>query len=559
MFNGLAPKSVHHLPRWLTSAALLAALLSGCSSSSAPDTGTTPSKVVNEAPSPDNKTGNQESAASTLQQGSTVYYEIFVRSYADSNGDGIGDLNGITAKLDYLKDLGVGGIWLTPINPSPSYHGYDVIDHRAINPDFGTMADFDTLIKEAHKRNIKIIMDLVVNHTSKQHPWFIQSAKDEKSKYRSWYTWAEDQNLEPEGVSATGSGNAWHSLLGSHYLAPFSDSMPDLNFDNPEVRNEIEDIGQFWLKKGLDGFRLDAAKHIYENLQSDHNEATTAKNAAWWQEFRSRMNEVNRKAYMVGEVWENSAASVAAYLDRAFDSGFNFGLAEQILNAVSGEKDNNLAFTLKRTYDYYAQKSNGKFIDAVFLSNHDQNRVMSVLGGDTHHAKMAASILLTLPGNPFIYYGEEIGMKGSKPDEEIREPMQWYAAGNGTGQTSWETAANNSGEDAPSVEAELKDPNSLLSHYKELITWKKQIPALQGGGIDEYNQDNTSVMAYIRTSGKDTALVVHNLSSEEQTTSLTSPSGVPAFKSILKSTDSASKLDGAKLLLPPYSTVILTP
>lgn len=559
MMNGSAPKSMYTLPRWLTSAALLAVLLSGCSSSSTPTPAPTPSTTVNNAASQSKETGSTESTASVSQQASTVYYEIFVRSFADGNGDGIGDLKGITAKLDYLKDLGVGGIWLTPINPSPSYHGYDVTDHRAINPDFGTMADFDTLIKEAHKRNIKVIMDLVVNHTSKMNPWFIQSAKDEKSKYRSWYTWAEDQNIEPEGASATGSGNAWRSILGSHYLAPFSDSMPDLNFDNPEVRNEIEDIGQFWLKKGLDGFRLDAAKHIYENLQSDHNEATTAKNVAWWQEFRSKLNEVNPKAYMVGEVWEKSASSIAPFLDRAFDSGFNFALAEQILNAVSAEKDNNLAFTLKRTLDYYAQKSNGNFIDAVFLSNHDQNRVMSVLGGDVHHAKMAASLLLTLPGNPFLYYGEEIGMKGSKPDEEIREPMQWYAAGKGPQQTTWEPAASNSGKDAPNVEAELKDPESLLSHYRELITWRQEIPALQGGGIDEYTQDNSNIMAYVRMSGKDTVLVVHNLTGQEQTTTLTSPSGVPTFKSVLKTTDSGSKLDGAKLLLPPYSTVIVTP
>ncbi|USB34011.1 alpha-amylase family glycosyl hydrolase [Paenibacillus sp. YPG26] len=559
MNKGTASKSVYKLPRWLAVAALLTGLLSGCSSSSAPDSGTAPSKTANEAPAAGPKTENQKSAASTLQQGSTVYYEIFVRSYADSNGDGIGDLNGITAKLDYLKDLGVGGLWLTPINPSPSYHGYDVTDHRAINPDFGTLADFDKLIQEAHQRDIKVIMDLVVNHTSKQHPWFVQSAKEKKSKFRDWYTWAEDQNKNPEGPSAASSGGAWHPLLGSHYLAAFSDSMPDLNFDNPEVRSEIEDIGRFWLSKGVDGFRLDAAKHIYEDLQSDRNEATTAKNVAWWQEFRSRMSEANPSVYLVGEVWEDSASSVAVYLDRAFDSGFNFGLAKLILNAATGEKDNNFAFTLKRTYDFYAQKSNGKFTDAVFLSNHDQNRVMSVLGGDTNHAKMAASILLTLPGNPFLYYGEEIGMKGSKPDEEIREPMQWYAAGKGAGQTTWEPAANNSGKDAPSVEGQLKDPDSLLNHYKELISWKKQIPALQGGNIDEYTQDNTSMMAYVRTSGKETVLVVHNLSGREQMTTLTGSPGVPAFKNILKTTNSASKLDGAKLHLPPYTTVIVTP
>lgn len=191
--------------------------------------------------------------------------------------------------------------------------------------------------------------------------------------------------------------------------------MPDLNFDNAEVRTEMKDIGKFWLEQGVDGFRLDAAKHIYEDLLSDKSEATTAKNVSWWQEFRKAMNEVKPEAYIVGEVWENSAVTVGAYLDQAFDSSFNFGLAEILVNSVKTEKDSGTAFTLERTYKLYSKISDNHFTDATFLTNHDHNRVMSQLDNNPNHAKMAATLLLTLPGNPFIYYGEEIGMLGVKP------------------------------------------------------------------------------------------------------------------------------------------------
>lgn len=266
--------------------------------------------------------------------------------------------------------------------------------------------------------------------------------------------------------------------------------MPDLNFDNPEVRREMKSIGTYWLEQGVDGFRLDAAKHIYEDLLSDKSTATTAKNVAWWQEFRTAMNEVNPQAYIVGEVWENSAVSVGAYLDQAFNSGFNFGLAETLVHSAQTEKDSGAAFTLERTYKLYSQISGGAFTDAIFLTNHDQNRVMSQLENQPDHAAMAAAMLLTLPGNPFIYYGEEIGLLGVKPDEGIREPMKWTPDGLDTGQTSWEPGSNNAANPGADVESQQKRRDSLLVRYRELIQLREEVPALRDGDIRDYPSGN---------------------------------------------------------------------
>lgn len=497
------------------------------------------------------------------EQPGRVYYEIFVRSFADSDGDGIGDLKGITEKLDYLNDgktggddLGVEGIWLMPITPSPSYHGYDVTDYYGINPDYGTLEDLQELLNEAHKRGIKVIMDLVVNHTSTEHPWFIDSASSKDSAHRAWYKWAEDLNVDFSGLSAAGSGPAWHELNGSHYLGTFWSGMPDLDFDQEAVRDEMIKAGEFWVDQGFDGFRLDAAKHIYEDLQSDRSAETVAKNVAWWQQFRSAMKEVKEDVYIVGEVWENSPVSVAPYLDEAFDSGFNFGLADQIVRTASSEQNGGFITQLVRNYELFAEKSQGEFVDAVFLANHDQNRVMSQLGGNMDYARMAAAILLTLPGNPFIYYGEEIGMKGTKPDEEIREPMLWGKSGISLdGQTTWESAKHNLDDDTINVEAQLTDPASLLSHYRNVIQWRTATPALQNGNVQNYAVEDGQILAYLRATADEQVLVVHNLSGEKKEVSLSKEE--PHFSELLFYTDEKAVLQDNSLTLPPYSTVIL--
>lgn len=492
------------------------------------------------------------------EQPGVVYYEIFVRSFYDTNGDGIGDLNGVTAKLDYLQELGIGGIWLMPINASPSYHGYDTTDYYAINPDYGTIEDLENLLAEAHKRDIKVIMDLVVNHSSKEHPWFKSALSDENSPYRNWYSIVgADEKVKADGAVG---GDPWHRYGSLKYLGIFWDGMPDLNFDEPEVRAEMIKIGQFWLERGLDGFRLDAAKHIYGDFNSTQMTAEVqASNKAWWQQFRVGMNEVNPDAYLIGEVWD-SMSIIAPYFDNALDSAFNFDLAGRLLSAASSETDPDIAFSLGRAYGAYEQTSGGTFVDAPFLSNHDQNRIMTVLNGNIDHAKMAAALLLTLPGTPYLYYGEEIGMKGAKPDEYIREPMIWYSNAIGAeGQTTWLQSKHNKEAGAVSVESQLQDEQSLYHHYRQLISWRNEEPTLRDGSIAEYTFDNANhkLSAYIRVTTTERVLVVHNLSAEAQSIELTTSELYGEFTEIVRKTNAEAQLQKAILTIPAYSTLIL--
>lgn len=492
------------------------------------------------------------------EQPGVVYYEIFVRAFYDSDGDGIGDFNGVTEKLDYLADLGIGGIWLMPINESPSYHGYDTTDYYAVNSDYGTLEDFKNLIEEAHKRDIKVVMDLVVNHSSKEHPWFRSALTDASSPYRDWYTIVgSDENVPVDGALGQ---NPWHKYGSLKYLGIFWEGMPDLNFDHPEVRAEMINIGKFWLEQGVDGFRLDAAKHIFGDFTSTvSSEEVQEKNKQWWQEFRLGMNEVNEEAYLIGEVWD-SVTIIAPYFDHALDSAFHFDLADRLLSIAANEQDSNLAFSLGRAYGLYEKVSDGKFVDAPFLSNHDQNRVMTVLKNNVDHAKMAASLLLTLPGTPYIYYGEEIGMNGAKPDEYIREPMVWYEdTAGGKGQTKWINSKHNKEAGDVSVEAQLKDEKSLLAHYKQLINWRNEEPALRDGGIDEYKlaSSDSRLSAYLRVTAHDRVLVVHNLSNQTLTTELQPSNVYGEFKELVRTTNSQASLNEKTLTVPPYTTVII--
>ncbi|THF78795.1 alpha-amylase family glycosyl hydrolase [Cohnella fermenti] len=495
---------------------------------------------------------------------SNVFYEIFVRSFADSNGDGVGDLNGVTEKLDYVKSLGADGIWLMPINPSPSYHGYDVTDYYAVNPDYGTMEDLQRLLDEAHKRGIRVILDLVVNHTSSEHPWFLDAATGKTSEHRDWYVWSSERGGRSPADGAAGAP-PWHELGGDDYLGIFWEGMPDLNFDNPDVRAELVKIGQYWLKQGVDGFRLDAAKHIYGDFTSTASTpGVKAANQKWWQEFRSGLNEVNPDAYLVGEVWDSTAV-IGPYLNKALDSAFNFDLAGKLLGAAQNERASDLGFTLSRVYEFYAKAAEGSaFVDAPFLSNHDQTRVMSALSGNVDHAKTAAAMLLTMPGNAFVYYGEELGMSGMKPDENIREPFPWTREPGGSaaesGETSWEASKYRSADGSVSVEAEDGAAGSLLERYRLLIDWRRQDVALREGSIGSYESGIDSVMAYTRTAGEEERLVLHNLSGTPQTVTLETTKAQPTvYKKLARTTDEAATLKDGKAELPPYATVILKP
>jgi len=481
---------------------------------------------------------------------SGVYYEIFVRSWYDTNGDGIGDLNGVTAKLDYLQRLGVSGIWLMPINPSPSYHGYDITDYRAINPQYGSMADFERLVREAHERGIKIVMDLVINHTSNRHPWF-EAARDPRSQYRDWYTWATP-STDLKAISATG-GSAWHALPGGqNYLGVFTDEMPDLNYADPAVRKAMIAVGKFWLKKGVDGFRLDAAQHVYLDFETDWSNASVLqKNLDWWREFDRAMKAANPHAWLVGEVWQQNPADLAPWMG-ALDAVFDFPLAARLTESAKQERDRDIGATLARIGNAYRAAARGRFDDAPLLSNHDTERVMSQLDGNIDHMRIAAAMLLTLPGHPFVYYGEELGMRGQKPDPHLREPMRWYRAGKGPGETTWEGWSAGDGP-AVSVEAEENVSGSLLNWYRMLIGWRRDIPALRGGVPHDWRDANMQVAAWELDDPHGDVLVLHNLSGKPQTIAL------PAnrFHTLLRHSRSDTSLDGNGVTLPPYGSAIL--
>jgi alpha-amylase len=442
----------------------------------------------------------------------TVGYEIFVRSFYDSDGDGIGDFNGITEKLDYLNDgdpntttdLGISTVWLMPIFPSPSYHGYDVTDYYSVNPQYGTMEDFTRFIQEAHKRDIKVIIDLVINHTSDQHPWFKEAKKDAASPFRDWYIWSD---TDP-GYNGPWNQDVWHPSPTGYYYGIFEAFMPDLNYNNPEVTAEMEKVTKYWLDEaGVDGFRLDAAKHLIENKRMQENTNATHD---WFKDYRNFYKNINPNAITIGELFGNNLASVNSYTKGdQFDLAFNFELASAMVQSAQSGSALPVLGALKATNKILEPNQY-----APFLTNHDQNRVMSTLEGNPNKAKVAASLLLTSPGMPFIYYGEEIGMEGIKPDENIRRPMQWNSAENGGFTTGNPWEAPDSKFKFINVEMQTNDPESLLSHYRNLIHLRNVYPALQTGDFQVVNTKNSNVFASLRTNDNESLIIVINMSSE---------------------------------------------
>jgi alpha-amylase len=484
-----------------------------------------------------------------------VIYEIWPRSFYDADGDGSGDFNGMTSKLDYLKDLGVSGIWLTPVFEAPSYHGYDFQDFYNVESDYGTMAEFENFVAQAHKRDIKVILDLVLNHISDKHDWFIKSANKEKG-YEDYFIWRDERPASGWGQPWSSESNPaavwhWNETRKAYYYGAFGSSQPDLNLTKQVVIDELNKLATFWLEKGVDGFRLDAVRYAVEEggypLQAD-----TQGTIDYWTLFTKHVKSVKPDALLVAEAWADMK-TIGRYRDNGegLDSAFDFDFGTMVIDILNPQVKRSADFgtlgdnTMQQNREnLWANLQARKAAAPIsyfspFLTNHDQNRIMLSLDNDMSKAKIAASLLMTTPGTVYLYYGEEIGLSQYKTgdDQYRRAIMQWAdepsAGFNSTGnfwldQGKWfPWAKNHEGWFANywqglqgkglSVAAQSKDEQSLYNHYKRLIAVRNANPVLkQPTEVRYYPVDNTDVWL-VEKVGKDTSVwVLVNLNSTQE-------------------------------------------
>lgn len=443
---------------------------------------------------PDLKSNTQDSVS---WWNDDVFYEVFVRSFYDSGLDGIGDLQGLIGKLDYLKSLGVDALWLMPIMPSPSYHGYDVTDYLNVNPQYGTLNTFHQLMDSAHAKGMKVIIDYVMNHTSNDHPWFQSSQSSVSSPYRNWYVWA---NTKPPYFQ-----NSWYLDNGAYYWAYFCDCMPDLNYRDTSMQNEMLSTTGFWMDSmHVDGFRLDAIQYLVEDGDTLTGTPGTHQ---FITKFRKYYDAHNPQIFTVGEVWGPPDPGVATYVgDTQLTTCFAFNLAFAIIDGVKG---GNPALVENEMSQVISSFPSLQY--STFLTNHDQDRIFDQLSSYMPRMKLAAAIYLTLPGVPFLYYGEEVGMSGSGADQLKRKPMQWNTSAN-AGFTSaahpWE--ALNTNYATYNVATEQADSGSLWNWYQKLISVRHQQDALRRGTYQQLGVSNPLAYSFFRAYQNDSILAILN-------------------------------------------------
>lgn len=491
-------------------------------------------------------------------------YQVFLYSFCDSNGDGIGDINGLTSKLDYIKDLGFDSIWLLPFHQSTTYHKYDVVDYYSIDKQYGTMEDFDNLIKACNEKGLDVYMDFVINHSSTQHEWFkeartyIQNLEEgkepsaEECKYFEYYNFVQ-ADKKPTGHNKVPKTKDWY------YECVFWDQMPDLNLDSEAVRKEIEDITKFWVDKGIKGFRLDAALHYHEGNTKKSTEALK-----WFCDY---VYSLDPSLYIVAEVWSDST-TIEKFYESGIDSLFNFPYAtgegtfvKTVNRCGDGSAGAKLAETIVRQHTGL-KTINDKIIDGIFLANHDTGRAAGYLYYNDMNVKFGAALQLFTPGKAFVYYGDELGMSGSGPkDEDKRAPMNW-TSGTSSEMTKGPSGMQKQEHKFPAYDVQKDDPNSVYNYYKKALLIRNAFPSIARGTpavMEEVTTQNGNVYATSRTIDGETVYVLFNVDNMYPATVTVSKTTYPysGMAATLNVGAEDATLSGETLTIPAFGCVIL--
>ena len=537
-----------------------------------------------------------------------IVYQIYPRSFQDTDGDGVGDLQGIINRLDYVKDLGVTAVWLNPIYSSPNDdNGYDVSDYRNIMSDFGTMQDFDTMLSEMHARDIKLVMDIVVNHSSDEHPWFKESRSSRDNPYRDYYHWwPAEKGAPPYRYSLfDAEGNAWKydEKTDAYYLHYFSQKQPDLNWENPKVRQEVYDIMTFWAEKGVDGFRLDAFQFAAKDTTFPEFPEGFEKNFIQYyamqdglHEYLKEMNEQVLSKYDVMSVAEGAGRTLEEAHELVDADRKEINMAYAFDGVDIPKVDGYKLSTFKETFSKWDSAFADKGWISIFLSNHDQARMVSRYANDSlpyraPSAKMLNTFILTMRGTPYCYFGDELGMtnnpklqniedyqdiaaingykKAKSQDEDMeafmrnlrfgsrdhgRTPMQWDASENAGFTTGNPWLPLNPNYTEINTQAEEADENSVLNHFKKLTALRKNADALIYGDYELLIPEHPQVYAYTRSLGDEQFLIVLNFSQEQTSVEL---EGLSSFSELKINNYSNLKKTAKTLSLEPYQAVVL--